>query len=204
MTMRRVTQALLCLTVLAGAAHAQREREPVRTEVRGVVKEVNADKGTITLTLPGGRGREGPAEKTFDLAKDVEVGIGGGGRQGFLRAGKVGELSTGSVATLILSPDQKQVDAVIGEGPTTRGVLRSVDAGKGTLTVALAPTRRDEAGEEKTYAVDENAEVGVDDGRGRRFSVKEGKLADLSAGAMVTLWLSPDQKKALAVLAEGP
>ena len=112
--------------------------------------------------------------------------------------------------TLYLSADQKTVEGVVAEGPIVRGTLKSVDAGKNTLTVQMPAGRgagRDGGvvpGEEHTYSVAEGAEIAVDDGRGGRFSVKEAKLADIAQGAIVTVRLWVDMKKAQSVFAEGP
>src|SRR5262249_42577313 len=48
------------------------------------------------------------------------------------------------------------------------------------------------------------AEVLLDDGKSRRLGPREGALGDLPVGAVVVLRLSPDQKEAVRVRAEGP
>lgn len=215
MTMKqKLAGAVLLLMALAGLrdnAHAQRDggRGPARAEVRGILKSADAVKGTITVV--GAGTRDAPAEeKTYTLAKNAEVAIasaasgGRGGRGGLAREGKLADLAPGATVSLTLSADAKTVDSILAEGPMVRGVLKSVDGPKNTLTIAMAPTRREEAGEERTYAVDPNAEIAVDDGRGRRFSVKEAKLTDVASGSVVTLWVSVDQKHVQSVLAEGP
>ena len=57
---RTLTPALLVLTLLAAAGSLPAE------EIRGKVKSVDGDKGTITLTV-------GEAERTFQLATDAKV-----------------------------------------------------------------------------------------------------------------------------------
>ena len=58
---------------LIGPAAAQfRGDGPPRTEVRGIVKSVDAVGGSITLSGGEGRG-EVVSEKTLPLAKDVEI-----------------------------------------------------------------------------------------------------------------------------------
>jgi RNA polymerase sigma factor (sigma-70 family) len=190
----------------AAARAAQRDgRGPVRRDIHGVVKSVDVKAGTITLS---GGGREAAEEKTYTLSKTAEVAIssammGRGGRGGAAREGKLEDLAAGgATVTLTLSQDEKAVESVLAEGPTLRGILKSVE--KNMLTISLAPSRRDESTEEKTFEVDPNADIGMDDGRGRRFSVKEAKLADLHAGSPITVWLSVDQKLVQGVLAEGP
>ncbi len=205
--------AVMALT--AGPADAQRRfGRRDQAEVRGVVKALDAKAGTLTLTTFVGRGT--PAEeKTYTLAKDVEVALGheeGRGGPGLFKEGKLADVAAGVPVVLTLAGDQKTVASILAMGPVVRGWLKSVDAQKKTLTVSAPAQRgrgrgdgRGERGEEeKTYAVAPDAEVVVDEGRGRRFSLREAKLADLVGGAQVTLWLSVDQKQAEAVLAEGP
>jgi RNA polymerase sigma factor (sigma-70 family) len=191
----------------AASAPAQRDGRTGPSEVRGIIKALDADKRTITLSLRQARRDESAdEEKTFTLAKGVEVGIGTtfNRRGGAYREGKLADLAPGAAAVLQMSADEKAVECILAEGPTVRGLIKSVDAGKGTLTVTARQGRRDEGDEEKTYAVAKDAEIGLDDGRGRTFSLKEAKLADLPAGAVVTLRLSADLKQAQSVVAEGP
>src|SRR4051794_25008406 len=69
-----------------------------------------------------------------------------------------------------------------------RGVVGAVDTAKNSITIAVVPTVRGGT-EEKTFTLAKDAEVLLDEGRGRRFVYKEGKLGDLHAGAVVTLIL---------------
>lgn len=205
--------ARTCLTVLSAvvlvlpAAGQFPGRGPVRPEVRGVVKAVDATAGTITLAAGGGRGEPLP-EKTYKLAADAEVAVDPGtGRRGILQPAKLADLAAGTPVVLTLTADEKAVDGIVAEPVSVRGTLKAVDLDKKTLTVTTFSGRGREAPpaeEEKTYTVPADAEIGVDDGKGRRFSVREGKLTDLAVGSQVTLRLSPDQKKAAGVVAEGP
>lgn len=151
-----------------------------------------------------------PAETTFALAKEVEVAINPGGNArgrsvGFFKEGKLAELTPGTMVALSLSAEQKTVEAILAESPNVRGVLKSVDADKSSITVTLRQGGRGDDGDmEKSYAVAKDAEIAVDDGLGRRPSVKEGKLVELATGCFVTLLLSADQKTIESVLAEGP
>ncbi len=190
----------------AGQVQSQQfGRGPARPEVRGMLKAVDASAGTITV-MQFERRQEPPVEKTYKLAKDVEVAMdaAGGGRRGALKEAKLAELPLEAPVGLQLSADQTTVESIVAEGPVVRGRLKEVDAAKKTLTLTIFPTRRDQDEEEKSFAVAAGAEIGIDDGRGRRFSVRAGELADLSPGAQVTLWLTLDRKQAEAVLAKGP
>lgn len=177
-------------------------RGPAMPEVRGLVKVVDAVKNTITVATGGDRVNP-PEEKTFALAQDVEVAFGAPlGRTGVFKAAKLGDVTAGVQVLLSLTADGKTVTSILAEGPVVRGLLKSVDVNKGTITIATAPGRGGE-GEEKVISVAKGAEIGVDDGRGRRFSVKQAKLADLGGGGHVTAWLALDGKEAQAILAEG-
>ncbi len=178
-------------------------------EVRGTVKSVDVKAATITVSMGGGRGTD-PVEKMYPLAKDVEVavGSGGGGRlsgpAGLLKEGKLTDLAEGITVSLTLAADQKTVESILAEEPTIRGLLKSVDFKKNTLTLSRPTRGRGEAvDEEQTYTVATNADITLDTGRGLRHSVREGQLTDLASGAIVTLRLSLDRMTVLSVVAEG-
>src|SRR5262249_32535529 len=126
---------------------------------------------------------------------------------GLVKEVNLADLAPGSFVALTMSADEKTVEVIMAQGPMIRGVLKSVDAGKNSLTVNLSGGGRrgeEAADEEKTYQVATDAEIGMDDGRGRRLSFKEAKLGELVVGSIVTLFLSVDQKHAQSVMAEGP
>jgi hypothetical protein len=177
------------------------------------VKAVDAAGLKITIAVPPGRdaGRDAPpTETTFALAKDVEVALGSGGfgrGAGFFREGKLNQITPGTMVSLTLTADKKTVDSILAEEPTVHGKLKSVDAGKNTITIlvgARGGREREASEEEQSFSVAKDAEIVMDEGRGRFFAVKEIKLADLAEGALVTLRLSLDKKSAHHILAEGP
>lgn len=194
--------AIFAIGGMTPTAMAQREaREAAHYEVRGILKSIDTTAGTITIAIH--EGRQPSADKSFALAKNAEVAVHDGtGRRGLYKEAKLADIPIGSAVGLILTADQKAVDAIVAEGPMIHGVLKSVDVTKNSLTIHH--TGRGEEPQEKTYTLAAHTEIGIDDGRGRRFSVWEGKLGDLSSGAMMTLWLSVDQKEVHGVLAEGP
>src|SRR5262249_39480165 len=79
------------------------------------------------------------------------------------------------------------------------GVVKAVDASRNTVT--LHPGK--EFLEPQTFTVAGDAKVFLDDGTGDKLGFQEGRLADLSEGAPVTLRLSEDQK-VVRIWAEGP
>jgi hypothetical protein len=197
---------LVAAFVTGGAgptAGQDRGRGPQRSEARGIVKSIDTGAGTITVSTGERRG-EPVVDKTYSLAKNVEVAIGASsGRGGLFKEGKLADLTAGVGITLTLSADEKTVESILAEEPSVRGRLTAVDTAKNTLTMSVA-VRRDQEGEERTYALAPDVEVAVDDGRGSRFSIKEAKLTDLARGAEVTVRLSIDRKQVQGVLAEGP
>jgi RNA polymerase sigma factor (sigma-70 family) len=181
-------------------------RAAARLDVQGILKAVDAGKATITVAV--GDGRQEAEEKTFAVAKNAEVGVGmGGGRRGgAFREASLAELAPGAHVTLQLSEDRKTAECILADGPTVHGTIKGVDAEKGTITVAsLTRGRRDEQPQqdEKTFTLAKGAEIALDDGRGKTFSLKEVKLVDLPVGAQATVKLSADLKHAQFIQAEG-
>jgi hypothetical protein len=145
-------------------------RAAARPEVRGVLKAVDTNKGTLTVAV--GDGRQEPEEKTFTVAKNAEVGVNVGvGRRSAFREAKLADLAPGALVALQLTQDQKTAEVILADGPSIHGSLKAVDAVKGTITVTTwtRTGRREEppATEEKTYHLDKSGEIGVDDGRGK-------------------------------------
>lgn len=201
--------AMIAIVTITGqpAAGQPFGRGPAGREMRGVVRSVDAPAGTITVTVGDGRqgGAGAAAEKTFAVDKNAEVALGdGSGRRLLLKEGKLADLAAGTSVALSLTDDEQTVKTILAQGPQVRGTLKSIDTAQRQIVVTLAPTQREQAAEEKSYALSPQVEVGVDDGRGRRFSIKEGKVTDLVAGAPVTLQVSGDQKEVLSVVVEGP
>lgn len=158
-----------------------------RPEVRGVLKAVDATAGRITVAVA--EARQPATERSFTLAKDVEVAIGDATpRRTFVafREGKLSDLVAGCTVTLALAADEQTVDSILAEGPMVRAALKRIDTATNTLTVTIPPTQRDQVAEDKSYTLAHDAEVGIDDGRGRRFSVKEGRTSDLAPGATLS------------------
>jgi hypothetical protein len=209
MSITRWSIAAFITLVFIPLAIAQREtREQPRQTVRGILKSVDAKEGTITVTV--GDSRQALEDKTFAISKDAEIAAGdGSGRRApaIFKAAKLSDLTSGDIVGFTLGADQKTIDSLIAEGPMIQGVLKGVDATNKLLTIAVfdrGTRERTEQPEDKTYSVAAPAEIGIDDGRGSRFSLKEGKLVDLIPGAHITAQLSLDQKSITSVTAAGP
>jgi hypothetical protein len=172
--------------------------------VRAQIKSVNAEKKSLTIGLMAGRGEPGE-EKTYMVSADAEIAIDdGSGRRLALRSGTLADLGEGTFVMLRLGIDQKQVDAVVAETPTLLGTIKAIDADKKTLTLTTRPARGDEAGEEHAVALAGDALVLLDDGRGRRLSLKEGKFADVAVGSSAMVKLSMDRTMATQLRVTGP
>ena len=145
--------------------------------VPGLVKAVDADKNTITVANKLG-------EKSYDVARNLSVNIDG-------KPSKLADLSVDVQVTLSLSADQKTARAIHAEGPQITGVVKGVDGAANVVTVA------DKRGE-KTFTLAKNAKVMLDE-------VKEGKLADLIDGTIVSARLSIGKNEITGVVrAAGP
>ncbi|MBI5757096.1 MAG: hypothetical protein HZA46_01110 [Planctomycetales bacterium] len=207
---RQVVGCLLVVVVVIGIARPvqSQDRGPARPEIRGIVKAIDTAGGSITVSFFEGRQATSPTEKSYPISKNAEVVIGtslDGGRSAFVaKEGKLTDLVAGAAVTLSLSSDQAVVEGIVAEGPQVRGLLKAVDAVKNTISVSLMTATREQTSEDKSYALAPDGEVAVDHRRGRRFSIKEGRVADLAAGAAVMLRLSLDQKQVLDIQAEGP
>jgi hypothetical protein len=94
-------------------------------------------------------------------------------------------------------------EAVKGADKTDRtdvsGVVKAVDAPRNTVTLHSGK----ESLKPDTFTVAADVKLFLDDGTGDKLGFQEGRLADLSEGALVTLRLSED-RKVVRIWAEGP
>jgi len=191
---------------LAGYALADKPAAPpvkdpdkkAATEVTGSLKGIDAAKGTLRVQVGKGTG-----EETFTLTGDAGVLLddGSGDKLAF-RDGNLGDLTEGLTVTLRLDADRK-VTRVLAEGPTVQGVLKSLDAANLRL-VATITAAKGEPGAEQTFALAKTVRVLVEDGKGDKTQPAEAvRLADLPAGAIVSLKLSADRKVVGSIRASG-
>jgi RNA polymerase sigma factor (sigma-70 family) len=94
-----------------------KERGKEGPQIRGEIKAVDAEKGTITMLPRGPRGEPGRDPKTFNLAdKDIKVAT------NFDTPVKLAELKAGMLATLSLSADMDVVGIRV-DAPVATGIL---------------------------------------------------------------------------------
>jgi RNA polymerase sigma factor (sigma-70 family) len=188
------------------------EEPTIRTRLRAV----DAARGTLTVLWvdPGrsaDRGRDegrdqAPQEKTLVVAKNAEI-VADDGRAGpfaLLRKATLADLAEGTLVTLCLSLDSKQVHTVLAEGPTALGTVKAVDAAKKQLTLVMPAASGDDGGQERTLQIADDAVILLDDGRGRLLSARPGKLADVPAGAVASVRLTVDQHFVTSLRVQGP
>jgi RNase P/RNase MRP subunit p29 len=142
--------------------------------VTGLLKEVDADKSTLTITTKEG-------EKTFAVTKNAIIVNNG-------RPGNLTELPTKAFVTLSVLADLITAQSVDAVGPNAWGVLKAIDADKKLITF-------DDKGIERTLMVTKNANVQIDG--------RQAKLNELPLGAQVTLSWFLDQKTARNLQANG-
>ena len=130
-------------------------------ELTGFVESVDAARNTLTLA------NKQTGAKTFAVAQDARVFLddGSGGKLGFTE-GKLADLTSGLTVTVRLARDGNTVLRVWAEGPVVRGVLKSVDAGKRTLTVTYTEKKGD-AEREGTYEVAAEAPITIQAGKSK-------------------------------------
>jgi hypothetical protein len=152
-----------------------------------LVKAVDVENSTITFD---DKARPEVAGKTFRVAQDAHINIDG-------KRGKLSGLPAGAYVNLGLSVDRKTILHFQAGGPQLgcfdAARVEAVDAGKSTVTFdAKAPALV----AAKTFAVVKDTRIEIDG--------KPGKLADLPAGAFLTLGLSADRQTILYFAARGP
>jgi hypothetical protein len=171
--------------------------------VQGVLKAADPANHTITASVALTKG-EPAVDRTFAVAKNVNVFIDDGRAKDKSKPAKasgLADLPPNAVVFLKLSADRNVVGSIRAEGPSVTGVLTAVDAAKRTANVAVSPAKGEPA-VEKSFAVDPTAHVFIDDGKAKD-KTRSDSLADLPAGAIVTLRLALDQQAAVSIRAEG-
>jgi RNA polymerase sigma-70 factor (ECF subfamily) len=137
------------------------------------VKSINADKGTITITL---KSKNGAEEQTFAVAKDAKIHLAGPGGG---KDGKLGDILEGGRVVLQLSLDRKTVQHIDAFGAPISGSVKALDLGNRVLTVTV---KEDGNIVDKNYDIDKNVDLN---------GVKEGEN--------VSLQLSADEKTVIGI-----
>jgi RNA polymerase sigma factor (sigma-70 family) len=144
----------------------------------GVVKTVDADKDTLTISHQG--------DKTFNVAKDATIVING-------LSGNLTNLPIRAFVSLGLLADQKTAQSIEAVGPNVGGILKVVDPA--TNTVTFETKDPDGSVRLRTFTLTKTAAIQIDG--------RPGKLAEVPVGAAVTLNWFVDQKTARNLLANG-
>lgn len=161
--------------------------------IAGTIKEVNAGKNTVTVSVHAGKGN--PTEdKTFDVAKEARISLDKS------KQVKLSELVEGARITFTLSLDQKNalvLNAITPrpEPSSVKGLLSAVDAQTNKITITVGKGKGQPT-EEQSFSVPKEAKLLID-------LEKPAKLSDLKTGATIALELSADQK-VTTIRAVGP
>lgn len=195
----------LALAVVIGTgafvARAEKDEKPAPKKVArptftGTVKELDPDKGKVTLTRPTGTDKE-MEDRTFTLSKDVSVVLEDvTGKVAKLPEGQLSDLKIGTHVTAQLSPDSKTVVSLSARGPTLHVAVKFADVNKRSVTYT---TKTEEGPVEETVTLVEAAKVLLHDGLSKETADQEGKLADLIEGTSVWLQLTVDRQRVLSV-----
>jgi RNA polymerase sigma factor (sigma-70 family) len=165
----------------AQAQQADKEKknvEPLPTEVSGLVKEVDAQKQTLTVSHRAG-------ETTFSVPTDAKIEIDG-------KPGKLTGMAVGASIRLRQFLDPTTARSIQAEGRWLSGTLKAVDVGNSTITFD-EHAHNGAAG--KTFNVPKDLAISIDG--------KSGKLSGLPAGASVNVQLFADQTTVRSCSAEG-
>src|SRR5262249_19073119 len=145
--------------------------------VIGVVKAVDADKRSLTVTHRDG-------ETTYTVAEDADIRIDH-------KRGELARLPAGAQVFLSHFTDAETVRAIQAQGAAVFGTVKAVDPEKKTTPVSTG-----QAGD-KTYLVSDDTEITIDGQAGRT-------LRGISNGASLhALNLCVDQKTAYSINVEG-
>lgn len=128
--------------------------------MHGGIKEVDAEKGTITITYKDG---SGAAEKTLTVEKGARILLSDGLKKDEApKEAKLSDLKAGTQVHIQLTVDRKRALSVQPLGKSVQGTLKGIDKGNQTVTVEY----KDNTLVEKSFTlsksarVDENAAVG--------------------------------------------
>jgi ribosomal protein S17 len=155
----------------------------------GTLQGLDAAKNTVTVATSNRA--TGKVERTFELAKDLEV----------LRDGKpakVGDLKKGGSISVKLSPDQKSVVSISETGKRVGAPLKSIDAENNTITLTVIEGR-ERIKKDVTHQLAKDGKVTLEG--------KEVKLADLKdvrPGSTIQLTFSVDDDKKLIHIQYAP
>jgi RNA polymerase sigma factor (sigma-70 family) len=159
-------------------ARAKKADEPLPVVVSGLVKAVDAQEGTLTVTRKAD-------EITCRVARDAKITIDGS-------PGDLAGVPRGASVTLREFADPRTARSVHAEGRWFWGVLRAVDAANNTVTFG---DKAQDGAAGKTFRVAKDTAISIDG--------KPGTLAGIPQGASVNLNLYVDQQTIHTLSAEG-
>lgn len=171
--------------------------------ITGELKSVDQAKNTIEVKVnthpdPTNKSKTVAEDKTYKVADDAHLMIPG------QKKATLADLKAGNAVMVRISADGERAIAIstqvkaFGEGVSLFGELKTVDHDHKTIKVAVTvladkTDKKSAKTEEKTIKLADDARVVVDGN-------KNSTLADLKAGSNVTIYMSKDGDKALAIV----
>src|SRR5262249_20855153 len=137
-------------------------------------------------------------DQTFALAPDAKILL-PTVKKGEPNEGKLTDLAAGTPVSLQLSVDRKTAENIVVHAPNASGEVKSADPARSTITITGAGKNQGE----KTCTLAGDVKVLMPTQR-KGEAPPEGKVADLTAGTLVSLTLSLDGKMVLSIVMHPP
>lgn len=184
----------------ASKGDGKEDKKEQGTTITGVVTKVDAGTNSLSLIVGSKAKEKQPEEQSFKLAAGAKVFLPrSDGKKEEPPQGKLSDVQAGHTLHLQLSADKFEILRIDIHSPSVNGIVKSVDAGKNTLTVTLSQKK---PAEEQTYTLAPDAKIALP--TQKKNEASEGKLSDLTEGVSVSLTLSLDQKTAHQVAVHAP
>jgi RNA polymerase sigma factor (sigma-70 family) len=172
--------------------------------IQGTLKAVDADKGTITVTVALTKG-EPATDRTFAVARTARLVLDDGpvaDKSKPAKQPRLGDLPAGAAVSLKLSADRKVVGSIRAEGRTVTGLVKAVDGARNTVTVTVST--KGEPDVDRTFPVARAAQVSIDGHSKDKTKPADARgVTDVPVGAQVVLRLSLDGQSVVVLVAEG-
>jgi hypothetical protein len=199
--LRKIVGAAVVLTLCVGVAFGADKK---KTNTTGTVKQIDAEKGVVTVTV---KVKKELTDKEFKVDDATQFFVAVDDEKKPLdskNALKNEALKVGGTVVIATDADGKVVSLQIGalKKPGLAGVLKKVDADKGVLTVTV---KQKKEMVDKEYKIDDATKFVVTEGKEKKeLASKDGLKSDtLKEGANVNI-VTDKEGKVTKVLVGAP